>query len=760
MEQDMQGHFGLDPKRPVISVQENEDRTKLTIYLGFLVYKIIPNDKTSIQYRLLVGELAANLGISIAQLMNVFDFTRVTIMRYKDAVATSQDNEDELFEKLKGYHCKNTKLTINIEYYIKERFPVIYKENTNSYNKQLRDEIKEKVETTLSREALRKIITPLREQIDESETIEENVEEKTPQVVEEISEEKEETKDQAHDKPSSSVETTIELSETFSDSDVSQSGDSADKEKQDNFHVHAGVLILNTWINNFICHIEDRQVIFLQWIYQILLGNVNFEQGRYVARKELSYFMGKLALSVSASRFKLKNISETYFKESLQQIFTASLNCLKYRWKDRPYYFYIDGHFDPYYGTLEILKGWNCILNRCMKGSNHYAIHDSQGYPLFKELKDNFEDFRKFLVDVLERMKSFMGDIPFGIVFDRGGFAEDVFLDYIKTGVHFITWEKFFDIDKESDIDFTSSVNIEREINEVNKFKKFVYKCAETTYVLGDNFRCRKIILRTDVGVNDIPEYFYASILTSDPQINHQNLLELMLGRFSNQENDFKYEKKHFGLDSITSYASLPVKSIQAEIEKKKGENEALKQRKDEIKDQKDKLYEKLGVKRLTKKRMESIRDDKQNPDEVNILDQILSVRPQLEHLQAIIPQEEKKLKRLERIEVKGYIQLDYRQKTVLDHIKFMARNCFYDAITEFRKYYTNLRDMHVVMRKLVCSAGIIEENGDTLTVKIIAPYFERNVLDAIKQFLENLNKQEPILLDGTKRKLFFSIRD
>ncbi len=87
-----------------------------------------------------------------------------------------------------------------------------------------------------------------------------------------------------------------------------------------------------------------------------------------------------------------------------------------------------------------------------------------------------------------------------------------------------------------------------------------------------------------------------------------------------------------------------------------------------------------------------------------------------------------------------------------------MARNIFYDAIVEFRKYYTNLRDLHVVFRKLICSAGIIEENSDMITITLLCPYFEGKILRAVQQFLAILNQQHPIFLDGSNRKLTFQV--
>ena len=306
----MQGQLGLDRKKPVITVIPNEDGTLLKVYLGFLVYKIIPNDKASFLYRLLVGELAANLGISIAQLIVAFDFSRVTIMRYRDAVETSQGNEIELFEKLQGYHRKNTKLTLNVEHYIIERFPVIYAENKTRFNKQLRIEIEERFNVELSRESVRRIITPIREQIDQSEITAEKVEERTSQTVaatvESESQEQEITDNHGvNDETVSATETSIEIFETCDSSDTHPSY-YVDKEKTGDFFAHAGVLVLNFWIDNFLCSIEKWHSVFLQWIYQILLGSINFEQCRYMVRNELSRLIGKSALSVSASRLMLK----------------------------------------------------------------------------------------------------------------------------------------------------------------------------------------------------------------------------------------------------------------------------------------------------------------------------------------------------------------------------------------------------------------------------------------------------------------------
>ena len=176
----MQGQLGLDYKKPVITIEPLGDGKSLMVYIGFRFYQIIADDKTSIQYRLLVGQLAW-AGFSIARLIEYFGFSRVTIMRYREAIETSND-EAELLDRLRGYHCLKTKLTFAVAGYIRERFPVIYKDNKRSFNKQLRNELEEKFGSAISREALRRIITPIREQLAQDEVTEQAIEAENQQL--------------------------------------------------------------------------------------------------------------------------------------------------------------------------------------------------------------------------------------------------------------------------------------------------------------------------------------------------------------------------------------------------------------------------------------------------------------------------------------------------------------------------------------------------------------------------------------------------
>jgi hypothetical protein len=232
-----------------------------------------------------------------------------------------------------------------------------------------------------------------------------------------------------------------------------------------------------------------------------------------------------------------------------------------------------------------------------------------------------------------------------------------------------------------------------------------------------------------------------------------------MTGRWRCQENDFRYEKKHFGLDQITSYDTLPVQSLKDSIDEQKGHLQALQKELSEERAERQKIYEELGVKRLTKKKARQLeKEAKQNPKPYERVQRLRELQAGIEEVSAQSKQLEKKIKRLQKIEEKGYIKLDYRKKQIFDHLRFTARNIFYTAIEEFKEHYTNLRDVHTVFWKLVRSSGFIQYEKEQIIVTLNCPFFDGKVLEAVESFLESLNEKQPVFLDGMGRKIYFRV--
>jgi hypothetical protein len=773
----MQGQLGMNPKKPLITLQSSDDKKTLQVYVGFLHYETVPNDLKSLQYRQLVARFAV-MGFPIALLSREFKFSRPTVIHFKEIMANATD-EKEMFTRLRGYNRQKTKLVPEVEAYLKGRFATVYADNRGSYNRQLRQEAQELFKVELSPEALRQVIAPLRHEIDgkvkaaatTTPVVEdsplpprsENQQRQALAVAEEIEamtlgvESLDNSFSHAEPAPLEAYLSLPGMAESVPQATVESQPLETDQEKGQ-LYLHAGLLVLNLWLADFAKAFKSWGGFLLQWLYQIFTGAVNFERARYLARHEFSRFLGRTAMSVSKSRAFLKKLAHKYFVPCLNMLFKVNLENIIKTLEKAVSYFYADGHFDPYYGQTGILPGWCCLLNRTMKGSNHYMIHNELGYPLFKELKDCFDDFRVFIKHAIQKIKVFVAGARFGMIFDRGGFSQDLFRAFHAEGAYYLTWEKYFDIEKESALVFDIAVTIEREINQVGCVRPLTFNCAETTYRIDDELSCRKLVIRCeDKSAED--SLFYASILTNDPTITAQRMVELMTGRWSCQENDFRYEKKHFGLDQITSYDVLPAESIQGRIDEQKGLLEALKKNLTESRDQRQQLLAQLGIKRLTKKAKARLeKDADRDPQSYERMQALQALQPKLQELSLQINQLEKKIKRLEKIEAKGYVRLDYRKKQLFDHLRFTARNIFYNAIAEFRTYYPNLRDLHVVFWKLVRSSGYIKSHKGKIIVTLICPFFEGRVRRAVGRFLEALNAKEPVLLDGSRRQIVFRL--
>ena len=779
----MQGHLGLDRKKPLVTLETSDDDKTLAVYLGFLHYETVPNDPASIQYRQLVARLAI-AGFPVANLSRVFTLSRPTIRSYKKIVATGAD-EEEMFAQLRGYHRQKPKLTPEVEGYIKARFATIYVENRGSYNRQLRQEVQKHFAVELSPEALRQVIAPLRHEIDGKEQTATTAtpEAHSPQAldqqiqnhaVEEVAPMlaarevmafdlaftcSASTNDEVAEKsPATAPEFSSRPFHAAASASKATLAISPPTPEKGRHYLHAGLLVLNWWLADFAKGFKSWRGFFMQWLYQIFAGAVNFEQARYLVRHELSRFLGQTAVGVSTSRAVLKKLARQYFARCLNVLFKTNLENIAQTREKAAAYFYVDGHFDPYYGQTGILPGWCCLLNRTMKGTSQYVIHNELGYPIFKELKDCLDDFRVFLKHAVQKIKAFVVGASFGIVFDRGGFAADLFRSFHAAGAYYLTWEKYFDINKEAALSFEQSVSIVREINEVGRWRTVTVACAETTYRLDGELTCRKLVIRVED--QSAPDgFFHASILSNDPSLGPQRMVELMTGRWSCQENDFRYEKKHFGLDQITSYDVRPTESLRDRIDEQKGRLAALRQALASGRDQQQQLLEQLGIKRVTKKlaaRLE--KDAHQNPQPYQQVQALRARQPRLQELSHQISGLEKTIKRLEKIEAKGYVRLDYRKKQIFDHLRFTARNIFYNAIAEFRTCYTNLRDLHVVFWKLVRSSGYIKDDNGKIIVTLICPFFRGRVRQAVENFLEKLNAKEPVLLDGSQRKIVFQL--
>ena len=89
------------------------------------------------------------------------------------------------------------------------------------------------------------------------------------------------------------------------------------------------------------------------------------------------------------------------------------------------------------------------------------------------------------------------------------------------------------------------------------------------------------------------------------------------------------------------------------------------------------------------------------------------------------------------------YQLLNLDRKALVDAVRITSRNGFCRALQEFRPYYDNYRDDHVVLRALTHAAGIIVPHKDRIDVYSL-PRLDRQPeeWDRIALFLRDREKR------------------
>ncbi|MGK0184688.1 MAG: hypothetical protein ACI9R3_000462 [Verrucomicrobiales bacterium] len=146
----LQAILGTDKKNPMFAVYRDEQKRELHIYYGFELLEVVPDDKTSPRFKLMVAQLY-NAGVKGITLVEVFKVDPKFMRRWGRALKSG--DPETLIKALQGRGPR--KLTPEIKAYIKRRFPILYEENPHNYSSRLRKEIFEIFNVRISGEGLR-----------------------------------------------------------------------------------------------------------------------------------------------------------------------------------------------------------------------------------------------------------------------------------------------------------------------------------------------------------------------------------------------------------------------------------------------------------------------------------------------------------------------------------------------------------------------------------------------------------------------------
>jgi len=548
---------------------------------------------------------------------------------------------------------------------------------------------------------------------------------------------------------------------------------------------HLGLILMLPLIAELTANLSTGINTSRQILSQFLLGALNMEQSKTVSKDFFNIFFGGNALKIQALRTSVYNLSTLGLRTELG---FANVN----RFCNlSSTIFYYDPHTKKYTGMLKILIGYCGSLHQMGKILITDYIHSAEGKPCFAEHFDNMYDLRvrfHFTVKAFKKLYPPKMRDGFTWIIDRGIYGIDAMLDILKTGDHIITWEKDYKKD-----DWDSKLNSNTFILRIprnNSYDLKEYSCEYQCHEWSRSSKFNRYIVRLTKKIGRKKKRtIEVSILCSNQNISAQDAITYILRRWL-QENDFGYLIKHYGIDQLDSYKADKYRDIEGnerktdfmiksrefrKLEKEKARlrvelKKTLFEREKKIDSFEFRLNKKLDMRRskyidmgdeLTngnennQKKINSIiqKMKRYNDKTRDIIEkaeqekQVLKIYHDntISKLKSNIANIEKDMtatvrneSRLNALIEEKYFRIDTVAKSVLDMLRILARNAFYELLTEdFRPLYDNLRDDHVVLRTLIKAPGRIRTQNGTLMIELFPEAdFNEKTINAVKTFI------------------------
>jgi transposase len=272
--------------------------------------------------------------------------------------------------------------------------------------------------------------------------------------------------------------------------------------------------------------------------FMTVLSRTTLEAAKHLRRAEFGAMVGSgRAPCVKTLRRKLA--------ELVDQKMAGELGVrLARRWVDTGLvataYLYIDGHMKAYTGKRKLQEVWNSQRRMPLPGVESYFVGDGQGRPLLFLTEEISTNLAKAMPRIVEAIREVIGDRPFSVIFDRGGYDGDLFAWLTAQKISFVTYQR--GNPKLDDTRFSR-----RETRFEGRRVRFMI--AADSVKVGKTGPWRRVVIRTSDG-DQTP------ILTNlGPEVGDARIACLMFARWR-QENLFKYMRSHHGLDQLISYGA------------------------------------------------------------------------------------------------------------------------------------------------------------------------------------------------------------
>jgi len=203
-------------------------------------------------------------------------------------------------------------------------------------------------------------------------------------------------------------------------------------------------------------------------------------------------------------------------------------------------FLYVDGHVRVYNGKHRLPKAHVARRRLAMPATTDYWVNDARGDPLFVITAEANAHMTRMLLDILDEVRTLVGERRLTVVFDRGGFSPRLFQKIVARGFDILTYRKG---------------RVRRLANNQFRRRRAVIDGRQLDYLLADQeVRLLKGKLRLRQVTRLCENAHQTPILTSRRDLGALEVAYRMFERWR-QENFFKYLREEFAIDALVDYA-------------------------------------------------------------------------------------------------------------------------------------------------------------------------------------------------------------
>ncbi|MBI4302732.1 MAG: hypothetical protein HY665_00120 [Chloroflexi bacterium] len=361
-------------------------------------------------------------------------------------------------------------------------------------------------------------------------------------------------------------------------------------------------------------------------------------------------------------------------------------------------YLYVDGHVKAYTGKRKLAECWNAQRRMPLPGLLSYFVNDQQGRPLLFVTEEANASLSQAMPRVVAAIREVVGERPFTMIFDRGGYDGKLFAWLQGERIDFITYQRGEPV-----------LPVERFQRRECRFegRRVRLWLAEDQVAVGQSGPWRRIVVRTKDG-------HQTPIITSLTRPASAKVACLIFARWR-QENFFKYSREHHGLDQLLGYAWAEADGARLvpNPERKQVERE-LKAKRQELSSQKAEMGQALLDEPRWGRTAHGIKVAQRGTvGQLRALEQEIA---RLRERRAELP------KHVPLADASPQAVLRLEQKAIIDRIKMTAYNAEEWLLDLLVRHYPNPHDVRALLRSFVHLAGDIRTTPAGIVITLDAP--------------------------------------